>query len=216
MSVEFAALAGHGDGVFSEIESGGPVARGRLDHRVARLRRAAGLRGDDRERPTEPPVESCENAVETVRIGVVEEEHHEPVVLRMTESVGDELRPECRAADADAEDRFKIPGDAPDRAGVNLFRKALDGLDRAGDRVAQLRCRREFRRAQPIMPDHAVLVGIRDRALFERGHRGVRPLDFRLQTRKKIVRERHATDVDREAGFGETEVIPAEPVPSGN
>ena len=75
----------------------------RLEHAVARLRGAAGLRDDDDERLGEPLAEAGEHAVDAVGVGVVEEVRASARSSGAAEGVGDELRPERRAADADHE-----------------------------------------------------------------------------------------------------------------
>ncbi len=74
----------------------------RLDHAVAGLGRAPGLRDDDGERLGEAVAEPSEHAVEAVGVGVVEEVRRQ-AVAEAAEGVGHELRAEGRPADADDE-----------------------------------------------------------------------------------------------------------------
>jgi hypothetical protein len=53
-------------------------------------------------------------------------------------------------------------------------------------------------RAQPVVADHAFLVGIGDGAGFERGHVGEGFLHARLHRREEVVGERDAADVEGE------------------
>ena len=67
-----------------------PVERG-FELAVARLRRASGLGGHDRERGAEAAAQRIEYAIDAVGIGVVDEMDAELVGLA-SERVGDELR----------------------------------------------------------------------------------------------------------------------------
>ena len=49
-----------------------------------------------------------EGAVEPIRIGVIEKVNVERII-RPAEGIGDELRPEGRAPDADEENVFELP-----------------------------------------------------------------------------------------------------------
>src|ERR1019366_2713984 len=49
---------------------------------------------------------------------------------------------------------------------------------------------------------HPVLVGIGDGALFERGHGGERLCEPRLHRGEKLIRERHAAQIERQSKRG--------------
>ena len=97
-------------------------------------------------------------------------------VVRAAEGVGHELRAERRAADADHEHVAEaLGGGRTDPAVVDPCREVGHALLRVADLGRERRRRRELRRAQPVVADHALLVGVRDRALLERRHRLERP-----------------------------------------
>jgi hypothetical protein len=121
--------------------------------------------------------------------------------------VRDELRAEGGAADADHEQVLELAARAGDGAGVDLGREILDGSKRAGDLLRQLLRRCEMWRTQPVVADHAVLVGVGDGALFEGRHIGEGFLHRHLDLREVTIGKRHAADVERQAERGIGEVV---------
>ena len=63
----------------------------------------------------------------------------------------------------------------------------------------QLRRGRQLRRAQPVVADHAIFVGIGDRAGFEVLHACEGFLRERLHSAQEVVAKTHAADVERDA-----------------
>jgi hypothetical protein len=112
-------------------------------------------------------VEAGEGAVDAVGVGVVED------VEAAAEGVGEQLRAEGGAADADEEDRGEAlavgGGDGAARDGGG---EAVDlvpaGVDLGGDAGLG----GALGGAQPVVADAAVLVGVGDRAGLEALHRG--------------------------------------------
>ena len=174
------------------------VGRGRLEHAVSRLGRAAGLRDHDRERRPQAGTQPPQHAVDPVRIGVVEEMRPEPVRLA-SERVRDELGPEGRAPDPDREEIGESLGlvrpDLPLVHGIGEGEDPGQGLpDRAGD----LGGRGEIGVAEPVVPHHAVLVGVGDRAALERRHRVERGRERARESSVRVVWEVHPADVEPE------------------
>src|SRR6185436_17423320 len=111
-----------------------------------------------------------ERAVDTLRIGVVEEmQAHRRVTRR--ESVGEELRTERRSADADRKNVAEaLAVGRGDAARVHTAREALDPRERVLDREPELVAGRECWIAQPVVADHALLVDVGVRAALELRH----------------------------------------------
>ena len=107
-----------------------------------------------------------EHALDAVGIGVVDEVDVHLVAGRIAEGVGDELRSERRSADADRQHVLELR-----RVGGLIFApctlaaNVLIAATRLANLLGDLRRRARVRRAQPVMPDHPLLVGIGDRAL---------------------------------------------------
>jgi hypothetical protein len=116
--------------------------------------------------------------------------------------VSDELGTERRAADSDHEQLLELPLRATDFAGVYFRRKRFDRGEGGCDFAREVRGGGELRGAKPVVADHALLVGIRERPGLEPGHGIVRLLDLRLHGRKEIVGKRHPRDVERNAEVG--------------
>jgi len=96
-------------------------------------------------------------------------------------AVADELRAEGRAADADHEEVLEFAARTSDRAAMDFRDEVVDRGERAGDLGRDFASRRQMWRAQPVMADHAVLVGVGDGAFFERGHVGETPFSSALR-----------------------------------
>jgi len=205
--VELGAHASHGDKVLGVVETGGLEGGGGFEHAIARLDGATGLGDDDGERVGQLAGERGERVVDAVRVGVIEEVDRHAILPGLAQRVGDELRAERGAADADHEQVLELAARAGDGAGVDLGREILDGGERAGDLLRQLLRRSEVRGAQPIVADHAVLVGIGDGALFEGGHVGKGFLHRHLDLGEVTIGKRHAADVERQAERGIGEVV---------
>ena len=205
--------AGHGDGMFRKIQTGFFKARPRFEHPVARFLRAAGFGDDDDEGVREPGADLFEDAIEAVRIGVIEKEDIHRIARR-AEGVGDELRSERRAADSDEQDVLeRLPARRRDSADVNIGGEFLDarvGFDNVG---AQLVVRRKRRVAQPVMPDLAFLIRVGDPAGFEVAHRGEGLLDLRLHFFEEAVGKTHPADIERKAEIVVAQKIFLEPLP---
>ena len=183
--------------MFAEIEAGLLETRGRLQHSVACLLCSARFRNDYRQRVREVIADLVEDTIETVGIGVIEKINVKGIV-RVAESVRDELRPERRAADSDQQDVFEgCPALGSDLPAVNVGRELLNARVSLVDVRAELRRRREAGIAEPIMPDHSLLVRVCDRARFQFAHVGEGLLDPRPHLLEEIVRETHPADVDR-------------------
>ena len=186
-----------------------PAERG-FELAVARLWRAAGLRGHDCERGAKARTQRIEHAVDAVGVGVVDEMNPEFVRLA-AERVGDELRAEGRAADADAEEVGELASGAFDLAGVHLCGEAGNGVDGGLHFGGNLRVGRELRSTQPVVADHALLVWIGDGAFFERSHVGERLGHGWAHLLGETSRGRGTAEVERDAEFGEVlELLPEE------
>ena len=178
-----------------------------LYHGVARLGGSARLGGDYRERPAKLSVELVEHEVVSVGIGVIEKEHFHLVRFRRAQSLRNELGAERGTAYAYAKDIFKFPVRARDFAAVDLFGKTLYLGDVALNLRLDFGSGRELRRAEPIVADHSVFVGIGDGAGFERDHRGERLLRGLLHRCQKSVVETDSADVQTEPQIFKPEVV---------
>ena len=197
--VQLAPSSRDGDDVLGKIESGLRPRCFGFEHSVARFLRAAALADDDRQRLAQLAAELREHLVHAVGIGVIEKVNRHLVRRRLTQRRRDELRSERRATDADDEHVLERALRARDFAGVNFSRERLDRGECFLDGLPQFRLRRERGVAQPVMADHALLVGIRDRALLQLRHRGKSLLHARLHLREEVLREIHAAHVDGQA-----------------
>ena len=173
LAVERAAVLVTATACGAEVEAARAVGRRGLEHAVARLRRAARLRDHDHERLGERrrrarPARGrcrrgrcCRGSAASSRSSAARQ------------GVGHELRAERRAADADHEQVAEALGRGRrDAAGVHPGREVEHALAACARISARdLRRRGELRRAQPVVADHALLVGVGDRALLERLHR---------------------------------------------
>ena len=189
--IELRSVAGDGDGVFAEIQSRGFPGGLGFEHAVAGFRSAAGFGNDEHERLVEAVGGDLgEHRVHAGGVGVVEEEDRQAGVL--ADGLGDELRAERGAADADEQDLLE---DATvgrrDLAGVDFHREVLEVGERAGDGLFQLRRGGEVGVAQPVVADHAAFVGVGDGTGFERLHVGEGALDFRFHAGGEIRADVH-------------------------
>jgi hypothetical protein len=151
--------------------------------------------------------DSGKDAVEPVRVGVIEKINIQRIV-RPAQGIVDELRAESRAANADQQDVFEsFSLFWRNFAGMHLSRELFDARVGIVDVGPEFWRRREFRIAQPIMTDHPVLVRVRNRAGFEFRHRGEGPLDQRLHPVEEIIGKPHPADVD-----GKIEIVVAQEI----
>jgi hypothetical protein len=128
-----------------------------------------------------------EHRVHAGGVGVVEEEDRHAGVL--ADGLGDELRSERRAADADEQDLLEISAVGwRDHAGVDFHGEVLELRERAGDRLFQLRRGGEVRVSQPVMADHPAFVGVGDGTAFERLHVGEGLVGFSVPSSVKNPR----------------------------
>ena len=196
--VQLAADAGDRDRMFSEIQTRLLITRGGFQHPIARLFRAAGFRDHHRQRVREMIADLVEGAIESIGVRVIEEINIERIG-GVAERVGDELRPERRAADADQEDVLEaLSVLRRDFSAVHVGRELFDARVGFIDVRAQLGSGREFGIAEPVMPDHPPFVRVRDCARLQFAHGGERFLDAFLHRSEEIIRKTHAADVDRE------------------
>ena len=200
--VEFRAGAGDGDEVFRVVEAGGRKGGDGGEHAVAGLGGAAGLGDDDDEGLGELAAQAGEDVIEAVGIGVVEEGDGELVLARVAQCLADKLRAERGTADADHEQMLEFALGAGNGAGVDLGGEVLDRGERGGNLGGQFGGGRKLRGAEPVMADHALLVGVRDGAFFQRGHVRERLLDGGFLRREEVVRERDPADIERHTEVG--------------
>ena len=196
--------AGHGHKVLRVVEACGLECRGGFQHAVARLSGPARFGNHQHQRALDLTADFLEHVIDAVRIGVVEEmdAHFVATGLEPAERVAHQLRPERRTADADHKQLAELAVGTGDLALVDAGGEILDGGQRRGDGVRDFLVRRQLRRAQPVMADHAVLIGIGDGALLQRGHGGEGLRELRLQRGEIVVRERQAAEVERHAERG--------------
>ena len=133
-----------------------------LEHRVAWLGSAARLRRNYRQCLAQFPAQLFKDEVEAVGVGVVEEKHAHLVGRRVRERVGDELGAESRAADADAQNVFKLAVRAADFARMDFFGKLFYVRDVFFYCRLQFESRCKMRGAQPVVADLPVFVGVCD------------------------------------------------------
>ena len=96
---------------------------------------------------------------------------------------------------------------------MNFSRERLDCGERFLNGLTQFLLRRERGVAQPVMADHALFVGIRDRALLQLRHRGEGLLHARFHLREEVVRKVDAAKVDGQAERREVREMFLEAVP---
>ena len=124
--IQLAIRACDCDRVSAKIQSGPVKARFRFEHSVARFLGPAGFRNHDNERVIESRPDLPQDAVETIRIGVIEKEDVH-LIARRSECVRDELRPERRTSDSDEQEVLEGPAAwGRDPANVDIGGKFLN------------------------------------------------------------------------------------------
>jgi len=200
--VEFAPRTGHRDRVWAEGEPPRSERSTRLEHPVAGLRCAARFRDHDNERVGEMVAEPAQDTLDPVGVGVVEERGPH-LVVTSTEGVGDELRPERRPADPDHEQPLETPACGwLDRSVVDGGGKGRDAVERVADRAGKFGVGGEFGRAEPVVPDHPVLVGVGDRPGLEGVHRVERSIERPGEIAGKPIGQVHSAGVEPEPEVG--------------
>ena len=150
--------------------------------------------------------------IDPVGIRVVEEIRLHSI-SRRSERRGDELRPERRAADPDNEHLAEAGRPLrPHPRRVDVRGEAQDARGRLLDDGAERGLGRELRRAQPVMADPAVLVGVRDAPALERRHLGERRLNARFHRGEKIFLEVNPAHVQPETEAGVVEEVGPEAI----
>ncbi len=207
--IELRSGAGDRHEVLRDLEAGGLERRGRLEHAVSGLGCSARFRDDDDQRLAEAAADVREHGVDAVRIRVVEEVdgHLVAGAPEAAERLADELGPEGRAADPDHEQFAEFSGGSGDFPPVDLSGEFLDRREGRGDLMRQLRGRRELRRAQPVVADPAILVGVRDRPALEGVHLGEGLLHRRFHRGDEAVRKRDPADVEGESQRGILKIV---------
>ena len=211
--IQLRTFAGNGDGVAAKIQTGFVIRRLRFEHAVARLFGAARLGNDNGQRVLQTVADLGERALHAVGIGIVEEERIHFIFTGPRQRIGNELRPQRRAADADNQKMLELPALLRHHfAAVNLRGERFDALQNLRDLRAQI-VGRQIGVAQPIMADHALFVGVGDGAALQFVHLRVGGLQFRLEVGKELVVKRHPRDVERETqvGVGEVKALKAVP-----
>ena len=184
-AIELAADAGDRDRVLAEVEPGALVGRLRLEHAVARLLGAAGLGDDDGQRLVELPVEPRRARGRCRRDRCCRRSRRVMRSRARAERGGDELGPERRAADADDEQVREVAAlaaHAPScarRRRSCLMRASVSSISRRSSGVGA-----SAGVAQPVVADHALLVGVGDGAALERVHGREGLLHRRLHPRR--------------------------------
>ena len=92
-------------------------------------------------------------------------------------------------------------------AGVDAGREGLDGIDGRADGGADGRVGRQLGRAQPVVADHPLLVGVRHRALFQGRHVGESPGHGRSQPRRGGRGKLRPAEVQGEAQGRESQEV---------
>ena len=198
--VELGAIAGDGDEVLGGHEAGGFEGGGGFEHAVAGFDRAAGLGNDHDEGFGEFAGELAEHVIDAVGVGVVEERDGHFIRAGLAEGVVDQLGAEGGAADADDKELGELlSGGAEDFSGMDVGGEGADLGEGVVDGFGDFGAGGEFGGAQPVVTNHAALVGIGDGAGFERLHRGEGLLDGRFLLGEKGVREGNAAVVQGEA-----------------
>jgi hypothetical protein len=163
--------------------------------------------------PLDTSDELDEDAIETVRIGVVEKVNVHRIARR-SQRIGDELRPKGGTTDSDQQDVLKsLSVFRRDLSSVHIRCKLFDARISFFDVRAQFRIWSKSRIAQPVMADHALLIGIGDGARFQFFHGGKRLVDLGPHSVEKIIRKFHPADVDGKIGLVVAEKILLEALP---
>ena len=177
------------NGVFRKRQPSLLKRCGHQQHAVARFGCAAALAGHDDQRLVKRACQTTQHAGDAVGIGVVDELHAH-AVGSVAERIGHEHGPQRRTADPDGKNLRKLA------RRVYLRRERNDGVPRRIDLSGQFRSRRQLGGAQPIVPHHALFVGIRNSAFFKLVHGLKRALDGRLHALEVRAVEVHPADVD--------------------
>ena len=109
MLIKFAAVSGNGNCVLSKMKTCVLERTFRYQHSVAGFLGAAGLGGNNTKGFVQIRSNCSKNLVHAVRVGVVKEKGLELVGTRITQSVGDELRPPRRPANTNQKVIFARP-----------------------------------------------------------------------------------------------------------
>ena len=91
-------------------------------------------------------------------------------MLFVPQGIREKLRPQRRAADADMQKILKCPSASDSLRRMDALDEVMDCGERITDLAGDLGRWCEARLPEPIMPDHAILVGVGDRPCFERLH----------------------------------------------
>ncbi len=207
-----------------EGETRARVRGRRLEHAVARLLRAAGLRDHDRERRGQAAsVAAMRESSRSMPSG--------SVLSKKNGRSGSRGEPSASATNCGPSAEPPMPTTRRfvkrggllrrDAARVHGRGEVLDPRERPADRLGRLRVGRELRRAQPVVADAPLLVGVRDRAVLERVHRGERGGERGRHERVLHAARRprgrlREVDEERERGHVEREGLGAGPVVSGH
>src|SRR3990172_2937403 len=170
-----------------------------LKHPASCLKGAAAFRYDDGEGFRQIVANFFKDPVYAVGIGIVQEVRLH-FISGCSECVRDKLRTQSRATDADAQNTGEaVAFFGFDLSCVDFGSEILDRAKVVLDLSSEFRLRRSLRSPQPVVPDHAVLIGIGDRACLQSIHGLVRLLDLRLHTIEIIIAEAHSAEVERQA-----------------
>ncbi len=185
-----------------KVQSGRGPGRFGFEHAVAGFLGSAAFGNDEAQRLAQGGAELVQYPVHAVGVSVVEEKHSQPIGPGLAEGMGHELRAQCRAADADDEQVFEGAERAPDFAVVHFLRERLHCGHGAVDLFTNGGGGRQGGVAQPVMSDHAFLVGVGKGALLQFPHRGERLLHPGFHPGEKVIRKIHPAHVNREANGG--------------
>ena len=211
--IQIAPNTGDGHCVFVELQSFLFESCFRLQHPISCLLCSAGFGNHNNQRLGEQIVDPVEDAIEPVRVRIIEEKDVHWITCR-PERVCHQLRSKRRAADPDQQrmlEAFSIFG--RDSSGMNIFGEFFDALDVLFNFRANFRSRRKRRIAEPVMTHHPVFGGISDRSRFQFSHRRERLLDFRLHFLEKILRKFQPADVERKIKIAVVQKISLEALP---
>ena len=196
MLVQLAAITGHGHGMPGKIQPLGLVGALGFQHSIARFLGAAGLGDHQRQCCREAGTNAGSDAVDAVRIRVVEEVNRQRRTCR-SQRIGHQLRAKRGATDAHDQHAVVLRSvRCQDPAFAHVFGKLQRGVQRRRNLVFQLRRRRQIGIAQPVMADHAAFVWIGNRTRLQSLHVRIRPLNARSQGGEQILGESHAAHVD--------------------
>ena len=141
-----------------------------------------------------------QHARQAVGVGVVDEVRHHLVGRVVPQRVGHEHGSQGRAADPDREQLGEAAGRLRfDLRRVDLGGERLDRRERAADLRRDLGGWGEVWRAQPVVADHPVFIGVGDRSLLQGVHRREGLFHGRRHAGEEIVVELHPADVEAQA-----------------